>query len=202
MLAGSTEDSPTIMSVKKIPIESTWAEFWKVVVIPEPAPRCSGGRLFITAARLGDMNKPLLRPIMRSNGANDPVVEVDREQLEQDEAERGEQHAAGGERPGAVAVGQYPGDRPGDEEPDGEGQHVDAGPQRGAGEVVAVQRQPDPLQPDDQHEHEAAPPDGGQEAGEGPGGEGADAEERQPEHRLGRPSLDDGEGDQQRDADS
>ena len=42
MLLGSTEESPTIMSVKKIPIENTWAEFWKVVVIPEPAPRCSG----------------------------------------------------------------------------------------------------------------------------------------------------------------
>ena len=49
--AGSTEDSPRIMSVKKIPIESTWAEFWNVVVIPDPAPRWSAGRLFITAAR-------------------------------------------------------------------------------------------------------------------------------------------------------
>ncbi len=57
------------MSEKKIPIESTWAEFWKVVIMPEPAPRCSAGRLFITAARLGDMNRPLLRPISRSSGA-------------------------------------------------------------------------------------------------------------------------------------
>ena len=45
------------------------------------------------------------------------------------------------------------------EEPDRQRQHVDAGPQRRAGEVVAVQRQPDALEPDDQHEHETAAAD-------------------------------------------
>ena len=47
------------MSVKKIPIEKTWAEFWKVVFMPDPAPRCSAGRLFITPVRLGDPNEAI-----------------------------------------------------------------------------------------------------------------------------------------------
>ena len=55
-LLGSVDDSPTIIRVKKIPIDSTWAEFWKVVFMPEPAPRCCGGRLFMTPARLGEPN--------------------------------------------------------------------------------------------------------------------------------------------------
>ena len=33
-----------MISVKKIPMESTWAEFWKVVFIPRPgAPVASPG---------------------------------------------------------------------------------------------------------------------------------------------------------------
>ena len=43
-----------ISRVKKIPIEITWAEFWKVWFMPPPAPRASAGRLFITAARFGE----------------------------------------------------------------------------------------------------------------------------------------------------
>ena len=30
------------MRVKKIPMESTWAEFWNVVFIPEPGPPVLG----------------------------------------------------------------------------------------------------------------------------------------------------------------
>ena len=52
-----------IMSVKKIPIDSTWAEFWKVWFIAPPAPRSPFGRLFITAARLGEANRPIAAPI-------------------------------------------------------------------------------------------------------------------------------------------
>ena len=52
-----------IISVKKIPIERTWAEFWKVWFIAPPAPRSSRGRLFITAARLGEANMPMATPM-------------------------------------------------------------------------------------------------------------------------------------------
>ena len=51
------------MSVKKIPIESTWAEFWKVWFMPPPAPRSPAGRRFITPARLGEANMPIEIPV-------------------------------------------------------------------------------------------------------------------------------------------
>ena len=58
------------MRVKKIPMERTWAEFWKVVFIPDPAPRSPGGRLFITPARLGEPNAAMVSPVTNSRTAN------------------------------------------------------------------------------------------------------------------------------------
>ena len=55
---------PEIMSVKKIPMERTMAAFWKTPDIPAPAPRWSGGRLFMIAARLGEANSPMARPLI------------------------------------------------------------------------------------------------------------------------------------------
>jgi hypothetical protein len=52
-----------IISVKKIPIDRTCAEFWKVWFIAPPTPRSPFGRLFITAARLGDANMPIAAPM-------------------------------------------------------------------------------------------------------------------------------------------
>jgi hypothetical protein len=69
-LTGRVAESPRITSEKKIPIESTWAEFWKVEFMPEPAPRCWGGRLFITPARFGEAKAPIERPFSRSSPAN------------------------------------------------------------------------------------------------------------------------------------
>ena len=63
-------DRPTIISVKKMPIESTWAEFWKVGFMPPPAPRCWAGRLFIMPARLGEANAPIESPIKSRMPAN------------------------------------------------------------------------------------------------------------------------------------
>src|SRR5580698_9649269 len=62
-LPGNDADRPTITSEKKIPMERTWAEFWTVVVIPEPTPRCSAGRLLIIAARLGAPNDAMDKPM-------------------------------------------------------------------------------------------------------------------------------------------
>ena len=67
---GSVEDRPRIINEKKIPTDSTCAEFWKVWFMPPPAPRSPGGRLFITAARLGDANSPIEIPFMNSIAAN------------------------------------------------------------------------------------------------------------------------------------
>ena len=56
--------------MKKIPIEITWAEFWKVWFMPPPAPRSPAGRLFITAARLGEANIPIEMPLSSRIAAN------------------------------------------------------------------------------------------------------------------------------------
>ena len=58
-----------IISVKKMPMESTWAEFWKVEFMPAPTPRCWRGRLFMTPARLGAANAPMARPLQSSRTA-------------------------------------------------------------------------------------------------------------------------------------
>ena len=68
--SGSVAARPRIMSVKKIPIESTWAEFWKVWFMPPPAPRSPAGRLFITPARLGEAKRPIEIPFNASTAAN------------------------------------------------------------------------------------------------------------------------------------
>ena len=93
-----------MISVKKIPIDSTWAEFWNVVFIPDPEPRCCGGRLFITAARFGEPKAAIISPVANSSTANSGYGKFDREHLEQREADRRADHAAGRERPRAVSV--------------------------------------------------------------------------------------------------
>ena len=55
--------------MKKIPIESTCAEFWKVWFMPPPAPRSAAGRLFITAARLGEAKRPIEIPFSSRTAA-------------------------------------------------------------------------------------------------------------------------------------
>jgi hypothetical protein len=132
---------------------------------------------------------------MEEDQGEGPVFEVGRQQHQQAEAERRHQHAPGGEGAGAEAVGEDAGDRPDDQQAQGQRQHVDAGPQRRLGEAVAVLGQPDPLQPDDQHEEQATAGDRGEEGREGAEGEGADAEEGEPEHRRGDAALDHDEGD-------
>ncbi len=57
------------MSEKKIPMESTCAEFWNVVFMPDPAPRCCGGRLFMTPARLGEPKDAMAMPVTNSSTA-------------------------------------------------------------------------------------------------------------------------------------
>ena len=80
IVCGSVEASPTIISVKKMPIESTWAEFWKVWFIAPPAPRCSSGRLFMIAARLGEANMPIESAEQHQDRGEHRVREVGRQQ--------------------------------------------------------------------------------------------------------------------------
>src|ERR1700683_4456620 len=55
-----------MIRVKKIPMESTWAEFWKVVFMPDPAPRSAAGRLFITPVRFDEPKDDITRPMKKS----------------------------------------------------------------------------------------------------------------------------------------
>ncbi len=61
-MVGSVEARPAIISEKKMPMDSTKPEFWKVAIMPEAAPRCFGGTLFITAAAFGAENRPMPAP--------------------------------------------------------------------------------------------------------------------------------------------
>ena len=89
---------------------------------------------------------------------------------------------------------RYPEIGPAVEHAEGEREHVDARPQRCVSEIEAVLGQPDALQPDDQHEHQAAARDRREERRERAERECADAKQRQAEHRLGDAPLDRGEG--------
>ena len=70
IVCGRLPASPAIISEKKIPTDSTWAEFWNVWFMPPPAPRSPGGRLFMIAARFGEANIPIAIPFISSTSAN------------------------------------------------------------------------------------------------------------------------------------
>ena len=59
-----------MISEKKIPMDSTVAEFWNVALMPAPTPRWPGGRLFMMPARLGDANSPMPMPLSSRMPAN------------------------------------------------------------------------------------------------------------------------------------
>ena len=197
IVSGSVEASPMIISVKKIPIDSTWAEFWKVWFIAPPAPRSLLRQAVHHRRAVGRGEHAHRRADQQQDRAEDRVGEVGRQQHQQARSRPPSRTMpARRERARAEAVGQVARGRPGAQHPDGQRQHVDARPQRRLGEVVAVLGQPDALQPDDEHEHQAAAGDGGQERRQRAEGEGADAEQRQAEHRVGHAALDDHEGDE------
>ena len=57
--------SPAIISEKKMPMDSTNPEFWNVASMPDAAPRCLAGTLFMMAAALGAENSPMPTPAMK-----------------------------------------------------------------------------------------------------------------------------------------
>ena len=59
-----------MISVKKMPMDRTMAEFWNVALMPAPTPRRSGGRLFMMPARLGEANRPMPMPFISRISAN------------------------------------------------------------------------------------------------------------------------------------
>src|SRR6202034_3662338 len=72
--AGSLLDGPATTRVKKMPIESTNAEFWKGAIMPPAAPRRSDGTAFIISAQLGETNRPEPKPLRAMTSANSQQV--------------------------------------------------------------------------------------------------------------------------------
>jgi hypothetical protein len=70
MVPGSLLARPLTMSEKKIPIDSTDAEFMNVAIMPPAAPRASAGTAFIISALFGDTNRPEPKPFSAMSSAN------------------------------------------------------------------------------------------------------------------------------------
>src|ERR1700742_4498041 len=67
---GSDEDRPRMIRLKKMPIDRTMAEFWKVADMPAPTPRRLAGREFMMPARFGEANRPMPMPLRSRIPAN------------------------------------------------------------------------------------------------------------------------------------
>src|ERR1035437_1257654 len=67
---GNDAESPSVMTVKKKPIESTDAEFWKVFNMAPPAPRRLAGSEFMTAEEFGAAKRPIDSPTSNKSAAN------------------------------------------------------------------------------------------------------------------------------------
>ncbi len=59
-----------MIRLKKMPIDSTMAEFWKVADMPAPTPRWSAGSEFMMPARFGEANRPMPMPLSSRIAAN------------------------------------------------------------------------------------------------------------------------------------
>src|SRR6516162_9221306 len=66
---GSAAARPSVTILKKKPMLTNVALFWKVARIPEEAPRVSGGTLLIIELVFGEANKPEPQPSMKSSTA-------------------------------------------------------------------------------------------------------------------------------------
>src|ERR1022692_4779378 len=97
-----------MMSEKKMPLERTCAELMNVVLMPEPTPRCSAGRLFITPARFGEPNDAMANPMRKRRRGEGPVGEVHRQELHEHEQNGRGGHPPGREDAGTVAIRQDP----------------------------------------------------------------------------------------------
>ncbi len=67
---GRVAARPAIISEKKMPIDRTKPEFWNVASMPEAAPRCLAGTLFMIAAAFGAENRPIPAPARKISPAN------------------------------------------------------------------------------------------------------------------------------------
>ena len=136
--------------LKKMPMLNGLPAFWKVARIPEPTPRYSLGRAFMIAAVLGEANTPNAAPIKKEH-----------ERKRQDSRNRPGRRSQDKPNPsptmppvlmprGPIRSDSQPPASPKIMKPTSKRQDIDSRPERRILKLVAVQRQPDALQPYDQ----------------------------------------------------
>ena len=69
-VCGNDAARPSVMTVKKKPIDNTLAEFMNVFIIAPPAPRRLAGSEFMIALELGAEKRPIERPTSNNSAAN------------------------------------------------------------------------------------------------------------------------------------
>ena len=174
---GSVPDSPIDHQREEDPDRDHLGGVLEGLVHPPAGAAVALGQAVHHGRAVGRGEHPHRDPVEGEDGGEQRIREVDRQQQQQREADRARHHPAAREPPRPEAVRQVAGGGAADQHPDRQRQDVDAGPQGRVGEVVAVLGQPDPLQPDDQHEHQPAARDRRQERGERAEAEGPDAEQ-------------------------
>ena len=95
--------------------------------IPEATPAFDGSTEFIAAVLIGDITRPMPKPISTNAPASEAVGRVDGEVALPEQRAGDQQQAGGHQRPRADAVGQAPGDRAGDDDHERRGQEAHAG---------------------------------------------------------------------------
>ena len=68
-VVGSVAANPTTIKEKNTPIDTDEPELKKVIRIPEAAPRCGAGTLFITTAAFGELKTPDPTPLRKGSPA-------------------------------------------------------------------------------------------------------------------------------------
>ena len=168
------------------------AEFWKVAAMPAPAPRWSARQAVHDAGLVGRDEEAHRQARSGDQQREQQIGEVDGQELEQQEAERRRPHPAGRERARAEAVGETarrtgPAIR-----------NPTAGAACRCRPTAACRRSCSrasgsqiPCSQMISMNIRPPRPSAGQQRGDVPGGEGADPEQPQAEHRLLDPGLDD-----------
>ena len=149
--------------------------------------------------RVGRGEHTLTQAKQKEQEREPDILEVDRQEGQQHKAHHLDEHACRRKDARPEAVREPATQRDHQDKADEQGQQVDAGPQGGDIKIVAMERQPDALQPDDEHELQAAARDAGQEAAGIAGREGTDFKEVQAKHGVRDALFDKNEGHQQDD---
>ena len=69
MVLGREAARPTIIRLKKTPIDSTMPVFWNVARMPEAWPRWAGGTEFMMAVVFGGTKTPMPTPFRKMSTA-------------------------------------------------------------------------------------------------------------------------------------